>query len=399
MTRLDTRNARRLLGQMGRLVVPLPSAVEEEAMVQRSALHVERLLGELAEQNFASQQRRRYFAFAAAALVPRGLIGGAAALFGGDSPRAARIRTTTGAVELSRGAGGQSQPAGAGHELRAGDTLHTRAGAHAALELSDRARVGCASETDVRLARDSAADDRLELSRGSVSFQVPKLGPGHTLSVQTRDALVTVRGTRFTVSVDGPNARPVTHVAVSEGRVQVDSVSGTVFLTAGQEWSSATPSVAASATASAVPTRAPATAAPAVSEKREASTPEVAAPSGVARRAPSGQRSVEKAAVGRGAELPASSTLREENVLYERALRRAQAGESSAALGDLEALMARHPRSPLVQNARVEHFRILLRLGNRSLAASEARRYLSDYPDGFARSEAKNVALLSRGDD
>jgi outer membrane protein assembly factor BamD (BamD/ComL family) len=82
-------------------------------------------------------------------------------------------------------------------------------------------------------------------------------------------------------------------------------------------------------------------------------------------------------------------------VLYERALRRAQGGETSAALADLESLIRRHPSSPLIQNARVEHFRILVRSGQRSLAASEARRYLSDYPDGFARAEAKNVALLS----
>lgn len=384
MTRYDASSARRLLHKMGRLVVPLPSAVEEQAMVQRTSARLELLLGELAEQGFARRRRRRYLAFAAAALVPLGFIGASFGLLSGKPSHSARIAAASGAVNVSRAAGGDV-PAAVGNQLHAGDTVRTPPGARAALELADRARVGCAAGTEVRLSREGAEDSRLELSRGSISFEVPKLAPGHTLSVETRDAVVTVRGTRFTVTVAGAESKPLTRVSVSEGRVQVDSARGTVFLGPGEQWSSRASEPAAPATVDA-----PATSPPAAhnSEPAAPSSESVAADSPRARAPTSRPNS--------NAEGRSSSTLRDENVLYERALRRAEASDAAGALADLEALVARHPRSPLVQSARVEHFRILLRVGNRSLAASEARRYLSDYPDGFARSEAKNVALLAR---
>jgi hypothetical protein len=41
----------------------------------------------------------------------------------------------------------------------------------------------------------------------------------------------------------------------------------------------------------------------------------------------------------------------------------------------------------------VERFRLLRRLGRHSEAAREARSYLGDYHDGYARDEARGVAL------
>ncbi|HEY1536371.1 MAG TPA: hypothetical protein VGF76_20265, partial [Polyangiaceae bacterium] len=97
--------------------------------------------------------------------------------------------------------------------------------------------------------------------------------------------------------------------------------------------------------------------------------------------------------LARGARV-SESTLAEENRLYAQALTHAGAGELSPALTDLATLIERYPGSPLAQNARVERFRLLQQSGNGSAAAQEARRYLSEYPNGFARSEARRLALL-----
>jgi outer membrane protein assembly factor BamD (BamD/ComL family) len=84
--------------------------------------------------------------------------------------------------------------------------------------------------------------------------------------------------------------------------------------------------------------------------------------------------------------------------MYQSALRSAQSGDASRSLATLEGLMQKYPRSPLVQSARVEHFRVLLQMGNLTAAGREARRYLSEYPSGFARAEARQIALRGLGD-
>ena len=75
-------------------------------------------------------------------------------------------------------------------------------------------------------------------------------------------------------------------------------------------------------------------------------------------------------------------------------MRLARAGKVDRALVALESLMHDRPRTPLLQSARVEHLRLLSRAGNQAAAAREARSYLSDYPTGFARAEAKQMALF-----
>lgn len=415
MTRVDERAAQRLLEQLGRLVVPLPSPDEESARLRRSAERVERLVSELQQQRNAARIRRHRWSVAAAAAVPVALVAGG---FAWSHTRAeqdsARIRALVGAAYRTEAGAARAVGAAAGQMLHSGDALRTAEGAKLLVELADHARVDFAQATQVHFEHDDKLDERLELTRGSVSFEVPKLGRGHTLSVRTQDALVTVRGTRFSVSVVSGEGRPVTLVAVSEGRVQVDWARGTVFLTAGQQWSSAPGVDKATPVADASPVAAGASAVAAgpSAVAAAASTDRLATPSPnptPSRAVGEPQRTAPSAALPERTSAPKleaaassaalTSTLGEENVLYERALRQAQSGETSAALADLESLMRRHPGSPLVQNARVEHFRILLRAGNRAAAAREARRYLSDYPDGFARSEAKNVALLSRDND
>jgi hypothetical protein len=412
MSRLDDRIARSLLQQMARQIVPLPSADEETDALQRSAARVERLVSELHKERLAKRVRARRLVIAAAAAFPAVLVAGGFAWFetGRTSSVSARVEILRGSAHVVEAGSGRIEALSAGQSVQPGTTLSTAAGAGLVLKLVDEARVNFTASTSVRLAEYTARDERLELTRGSVSFEVPKLPKGHTLSVHTPDAVVTVRGTRFSVSLRGVEGSSSTIVAVSEGRVQVDSNRGTVFLGPGQTWASAVPQQNAEA-AGAPPTKpgappasagpeiapAPARAVPAVPDRiprgKEGGAPRATPARGPSETSHASRAAGEGATEADGAKV--SSTLGDENLLYERALRRAQGGETSAALADLESLIRRHPSSPLIQNARVEHFRILVRSGQRSLAASEARRYLSDYPDGFARAEAKNVALLS----
>jgi hypothetical protein len=89
---------------------------------------------------------------------------------------------------------------------------------------------------------------------------------------------------------------------------------------------------------------------------------------------------------------PEASTLPEENRLMQAALAAARAGEDARAIKWLNELLARYPASPLAQNAKVERFRALARTGAAEPAATEARRYLNEHPNGMASDEARNIA-------
>ena len=88
-----------------------------------------------------------------------------------------------------------------------------------------------------------------------------------------------------------------------------------------------------------------------------------------------------------------TSTLAEENELFSKAKAAARRGDLAQAVTELEVFIARHPRSPLTQNAYVERFRALAKLGQHTRSAQAAQRYLADYPKGFAREEAQELAF------
>jgi hypothetical protein len=209
---------------------------------------------------------------------------------------------------------------------------------------------------------------------------VPKLGSGQ-FSVQTPDARVVVHGTHFSVSIEpGPGATQ-TRVDVSRGLVSVESQGEQIWLSAGQHWPAPAsspapapvpppgpeePSIHAPAAASAVP----------ADPVNGANTAEVADTEPPPRRA-----------------APASAALRKQNRSFARAMDLKKRDEPAAALAELERLARRYPRSVLKQEIRVEHFRLLVRLGRAREAAREARAYLGDYPHGYARQEARSLAL------
>jgi hypothetical protein len=87
------------------------------------------------------------------------------------------------------------------------------------------------------------------------------------------------------------------------------------------------------------------------------------------------------------------STLAEQNELLQTALDARRRGDDGAAIGSLDKLIAKYPASPLIQDARVERMRAYERSGRHADAVAEAVRYLADFPSGYAREEAKAIAV------
>jgi hypothetical protein len=88
-----------------------------------------------------------------------------------------------------------------------------------------------------------------------------------------------------------------------------------------------------------------------------------------------------------------SGTLADENRSFQEALDARNRGDDARAAESFARLVARYPHSSLAEEAEVERFRSLKRLGQTAPAAAAARRYLAAYPVGFARDEARAVAL------
>jgi hypothetical protein len=301
--------------------------------------------------------------------------------------------------------------------LLAGDRVATPSDAAASLVLAGGARAEVDPSTRITLVRTDAEEQRLKLELGRVELVVPKLAPGSAFVVETPEAEVRVRGTRFSVEVSGAGAAAgVTRVGVSQGSVLVRTARGEHLLSGGETWSSA-PAAAvtepargavfgsAAASAVAVPKNALAAspgagAAPAPGNPPAAPGQRVAAPLALGNGSPQRQSSETPApdrthaAEGTGAR-PAgdSDALAQQNGLMQTALAARSNGDHAQAVRLLDELLRRHPSSPLIESARVERFRSLRRLGRHAEASREARRYLASYARGFARDEARRLIL------
>jgi hypothetical protein len=87
----------------------------------------------------------------------------------------------------------------------------------------------------------------------------------------------------------------------------------------------------------------------------------------------------------------ASNELAEVNRLFAEAKLARREHRDADALASLERLQAKHGGSVLAQEAAVERFRALARLGRSAEARRFARQYLTSYPNGFAESEARRL--------
>jgi hypothetical protein len=249
--------------------------------------------------------------------------------------------------------------------LATGDELSMAPSSSAEVRLSNLvvADIGGSSEVSVVPAKGST--HRLRLDRGRLEAKVddrPSSEP--KLVVETPDVEVVVTGTVFAVDVtdSDPEHAAVTHVSVNKGRVVVRRAGKDIAaVSTGQMWSSEAAEEAA-VTAPAPPSEAPA----AAPERARTATP-----------------SAETANLG---------TLANENRLFRSAIDARNRGDDRGAIASFNELLSKYPKSLLTPEARIERIRALVRTGDKGEAAREARRYLADYPNGFALEEARHVA-------
>ena len=178
---------------------------------------------------------------------------------------------------------------------------------------------------------ENGATRRFALMHGAVSAHVARLAPGERFIVETSDAEVEVRGTRFrVVALDEPPCADgaATRVAVSEGVVVVTWSGHRESLQAGETWPP---------------------------------------------------------------ECPAASALEAQNDLFAAAVRAKREGQNALAATLFARFIRVYPDSSLFESALVQQMR-LLAMGDPRAAASAAVRYLARFPDGFARDEARRLA-------
>jgi hypothetical protein len=290
-------------------------------------------------------------------------------------------------VRAPQGAGPSGQEVGSpalladGKALEAGSRIVTRAGGHVVLTLSTGTRLTVEEGGDLTIV-DNGPNQVFSIQTGAVRAEVAKLETGQRFLLRTPDAEIEVHGTSFRVAVADADpscgAGTITRVTAFEGVVSVRHGSAEAKVSAGQKWppdcmpprplsplprvSRAALPVAPSSVANATANAAATAARPPVTE------------------APAAEPSV-----------PASD-LAEQNNSFARALVLKRQGASHEALAAFEGFAARYPASPLLESALIERMRVLRTL-DAAKAREAARQYLSRYPAGVARDEARAIEL------
>src|SRR6202163_550706 len=144
----------------------------------------------------------------------------------------ARVETVEGS--LYRVAGDSSKPIARGAAIAKGEEIRTAKGSTAMVRMADGSRIEMGERAGLSL--DAALKgNTIVLERGRIIVQAAKQRPRH-LYVATRDALVSVTGTIFSVNSGTKGSR----VSVIEGEVHVDQgASDTVLHPGGQVATSA----------------------------------------------------------------------------------------------------------------------------------------------------------------
>jgi hypothetical protein len=351
----------RSLKELGTQAVP----VRDPAHAQYRREHVSRAIGralERARRANGPARRARVWAVAAGFAALLGGAGFAAHAFlrGTDAPVVVAPASTVVAARSVVGTvtvGGAASPhaAAVGDVFRGGEVVTTAAesGLGVGIETGS-AELGAHSRLE--FVAPSAAERRMRLGKGTVDVDLPlKLAAGRHLVVETPNVEVLVIGTAFSVGVREAGRAVSTRVSVRRGTVWImEGGKQRAVLVAGQEWESALP-VAAAGPAEEAPV-------PAVSKSS----------AGASTRTGDG-------------------TLAEENRLFQSGLSSRNAGDPAGAAEAFATLLSRYPRSVLAEQALAERFRALERAGRVSAAVVSARRYLAQYPRGFARAEAERL--------
>jgi len=323
---------------------------------------------------FARTRRRRLVALGGAACAAAALIALGTVVAGWRQ----RPASTAASVAIDATPSGQGaalarskgeEPLTARVALESGQRLDTPEGGGASLHFSTGTWLSLSGKTSFRVDSQGATQ-RFSLQHGELVAHVAKLAGAQRFIVDTPDAEIEVRGTRFRLRVieraESCGAGTRTRLEVAEGAVEVrGSNLGAVSVKAGEVWPGDCSSVARSASA---PAPAPAPAEP-------------APPQHEAHRAVSAPRAAAVEADG-------ASALTAQNDLFAEGVARGRQGDTSGALRAYRELMSRFPSSPLAENAMVERMRLLAETPS---GAAEAKRYLLRYPRGFASVEAKKL--------
>ncbi len=337
------------------------------AMRARVIARMEDRRDRLADRRLRLARWGRAAVFVAAACLPLAMAG-AARLPLWPWARVAQdgvvVTAVAGSSEIERGGAARPLSVSSPAPLQESDELSTGQDGVARASLPTGAVVQVGPQSTLRLAkagerRRGPVRDRVELLRGKIDVQVPRLLGGDELSVDSAGITVVVHGTRFSMERTAWAGRAEeTRIDVMEGKVAVYFGHGERLLLAGE--SLVLPAERSSASGD----RSPA-------------------------------EDVSADAAGRGA-MPIESTLGAENALLSSAMRSRRDGDRAGALTTLDELLGRYPRSPLAETARVEKLRVLFDMASFGPAAREAERYLADYPRGFARDEAIRILARAR---
>ncbi|MBN2191407.1 MAG: FecR domain-containing protein [Polyangiaceae bacterium] len=265
--------------------------------------------------------------------------------------------------------------------LEAGDTVRAGPSAVVELGLPNSGQGTLDRHSELVVTRAFHSEQHFVLRHGGLAVSIPPDSPHRSLVVTTPQADVSVVGTVFVVRVLDEEATTVTEVVVERGRVRVMPRQGSeLWLEAGDHWRSDRMGDS-----------------PEALPAEDGATTSGAAPSPEATKGMGGGSAAMangRAHAARQAAM-AASTLAEQNRIYRAALDARNSGDDAQAVSLLDTLIARFPSSPLRQEAEVERFRALARIGKTTEATRAARRYLSAYDMGFARDEAEMLALPS----
>ncbi|HET7543461.1 MAG TPA: FecR domain-containing protein [Polyangiaceae bacterium] len=367
-----------MLRRLGNQVVPVEEPERVERRREQVVAALARSIRESADRKRHALRARVIWSLGIAASLALGV--GLAAHARQSSAEAAAVFSTvaevTGAVVVTENGESRVLSKGSQFALRAQGEIETAQEARAEIR-TQKSTVHLSAATKLTVPRTTAVEERYRLAVGRVELSVDKDSPiTRSVVVETPNAEVVVHGTVFAVDVSTRNQRTVTDVSVTRGSVWVLQRGAQVaVLGPGQRWASDVEP------ASLAPASPPASAAP-VSASESDATPHRDMPVRVPPRATANEGKGEGKA----------STLAEQSRMFQEAIDARNRGDDSRAAELFGRLLTRYPN---YEEAEVQLFRAQKRLGRTTAAAAEARRYLALHPQGFARDEARDLALSS----
>lgn len=359
-----------MLRRLGSQVVPVEEPERVEQRREQVVAALSRSIRATADRKRRAMRTRLGWSLGIAASLALGIGIAARARQSSVDTSAMTVAEVTGAVVVTENGDSRVLANGSSLALHTVGEIETAPEAQAEIR-SQKSTVHLAPATKLTVPRTTAVEERYRLAVGRVEVSVDKDSRiTRSVVVETPNAEVVVHGTVFAVGVSSRNKQTVTDVSVTRGSVWVLQHGVQVaLLGAGQHWSS---DVEASsvAPASAVPT------APAVAINDAAAHRETTS------------RALPRATVAD----TKASTLAEQSRMFQEAIDARNRGDDPRAAELFARLLQRYPS---YEEAEVQLFRAHKRLGRTTAAAAEARRYLALHPQGFARDEARDLALSS----